>query len=296
MNHIETLKRMTPKGIHSHLGAVRRWIRTLSGRTRRQRERLLGDPALETKERELLKQVETRISAGDGMYIGDGAHYYKVGLSAIRSIEEAIDAAQLGSVSRILDLPCGHGRVLRFLVRRFPQAEITASDLDRKGVDFCARVFGAKAIYSELNLDQFSLAGQFDLIWCGSLVTHLNGKGIRALLRFLARHLAPEGLLIFTAHGQRVIERMRAQDFDYGIAPQSAAPIIENYRKEGFGFADYPGVSAYGVSLTSPDWIRRAATEIGLNEVYFCARGWDDHQDVYGFKLQNRHRSSGSQI
>jgi SAM-dependent methyltransferase len=237
MNHIEKLKRVTPRSLHPHLGAGRRWLRTLPARTRRQRQRLLDDPALETKERELLKQVETRISAGDGMYTGDGAHYYKVGLAAIRSIEKAIDVAQLGSVKRILDLPCGHGRVLRFLVRLFPQAEITASDLDRKGVDFCARVFGTEAVYSEPNLDRFALGGQFDLIWCGSLVTHLNDKGIRALLAFSARHLVPEGLLIFTAHGERVIQLLE----DHGVriytesfcSPRSARQLDLEPAKRG---------------------------------------------------------------
>lgn len=287
MDYIHKLKRLLPRALHPHLGAVRRWVRTLPARTLRQKERLLNDPALEPRELELLKQVESRISAGDGMYTGNGAHYYKVGLAAIRSIEEAIDAAQLGSVNRILDLPCGHGRVLRFLVRRFSQAQITASDLDRKGVDFCAKVFGAEAIYSEPDLDKFALATQFDLIWCGSLVTHLNDRGIRGLLAFFARHLQPDGLLTFTAHGERVIQRMRDQEFDYGIAPKSVASIIEAYRSDGFGFSDYPGASAYGVSLTSPDWIRRAAAEIGLREVYFHARGWDDHQDVYGFTVQH---------
>jgi len=283
MDYIHKLKSLLPRSLHPHLGAARRRLRTLPGRTRRQKQRLLDDPALGARERELLQQVETRISAGDGMYTGDGAQYYKVGLSAIRSIEEAIDAAQVGLVRRILDLPCGHGRVLRFLVRRFPEAEITASDLDRKGVDFCADVFGAEAIYSAPNLDQFSLRGQFDLIWCGSLVTHLNDTGIRALLAFFARHMQPDGLLIFTAHGERVIQRLRDQEFEYGIDPESVAPIIEAYRKEGFGFADYPGASGYGISLTSPEWIRQAAAEIGLSEVYFRAQGWDDHQDVYGF-------------
>jgi SAM-dependent methyltransferase len=287
MNHIDMLKRVTPKGIHSHLGAVRRRLRTLHPRTRKQKERLLDDPALDAKERELLKQVETRISAGDGMYTGDGAHYYKVGLSAIRSIEEAIEAAHLGPVKRILDLPSGHGRVLRFLVRRFPQAKITASDLDRKGVDFCARLFGTEAVYSEPNLDQFPAVGAFDLIWCGSLVTHLNDMGIQALLAFFARHLEPDGLLILTAHGERVIQRLRDQEFEYEISAESVAPIIEAYRTSRFGFADYPGASAYGISLTSPEWIRRAAADVGLGEVYFRARGWDDHQDVYGFRLQN---------
>ncbi len=290
MEYIHKLKLLVPSGLHPHLGAVRRRLRTFPARTRGQRQRLLNDPELEGKERELLKQVETRISPGDGMYIGDGAHYYKVGLSAISCIEEAIIAAQLESINRILDLPCGHGRVLRFLVRRFPQAKIIASDLDRKGVDFCARVFGTEAIYSEPNLDRFSLRGQFDLIWCGSLVTHLNDTGIRSLLEFFARHLEPEGLLIFTTHGTRVVQRMQDQAFDYGISPESTSSLIEAYRGEGFGFADYPGFDAYGVSLTSPDWLRRMADEMGLEEVYFRERGWDDHQDVYGFTLRSQNR------
>jgi len=162
---------------------------------------------------------------------------------------------------------------------------MTASDLDRKGVDFCARVFGAEAVYSESNLDQFSAGGQFGLIWCGSLVTHLNDTGIRAVLRAFARHLQPDGLLIFTARGERVIQRLQDEEFEYGISAENVAPITAAYRKEGFGFADPPRASAYGISSTSPEWIRRAAAEIGLGEVYFRARGWDDHQDIYGFIL-----------
>lgn len=287
MDYIQKLKHLLPKRLHPHLGRLRRRLRTLPARTRSQKQRILDDPALDPGDRSLLEQVETRISAGDGMYTGDGAHYYKVGLSAIQAIEEAIDAAGLVSVNRILDLPCGHGRVLRFLVRKFPQTEITVSDLDRSGVDFCARVFGAEAVYAVPDMDQLSLGRQFDLIWCGSLVTHLNDKGIRALLSLFARHLLPRGLVVFTTHGDRVVQRLRDADFDYGIAPESVTNLVEAYRRGGFGFADYPGASGYGISLTSREWIRRTAAEFGLSEVYFRVRGWDDHQDVYGFKLQS---------
>src|SRR5712691_11392714 len=176
------LKELLPRDVRRRLGAVRRRLRSLPSRTRKQKNRLLEDAALEPGERELLQQIESRISPGDGMYTGEGAHYYKVGLSAIRCIEEAIDAANFTIVKRVLDLPCGHGRVLRFLVQRFPEAKFTASDLDRKGVDFCAQMFGAEAVHPEQDLDQFSLERQFDLIWCGSLVTHLNAAGIGALL------------------------------------------------------------------------------------------------------------------
>ncbi|MGG5887557.1 methyltransferase [Falsiroseomonas sp. HC035] len=40
---------------------------------------------------------------------------------------------------KILDLPCGFGRVTRVLRVRFPHASITACDLDREGVEFARR-------------------------------------------------------------------------------------------------------------------------------------------------------------
>lgn len=217
------------------------------------------------------------------MYTGDGAHYFKVGLSAIRSIEAAVDAAGLSSVRSVLDLPCGHGRVLRFLVQRFSEARFTGSDLDRKGVDFCVQTFGVKGVYSQEDVSKFSLGHQFDLIWCGSLITHLDAAGIQELLAFFARHLLPGGLLVFTTHGERVIQKMLNRKFDYGIANENIPMLIDSYRKHGFGFADYPGASGYGVSLTTPEWIRAEAEKLGLNEIYFREHGWDDHQDVYGF-------------
>jgi SAM-dependent methyltransferase len=248
---------------------------------------LLNDPTLSDKERKLLNQVETRISPGDGMYTGNGAHYFKVGLSAIDCIEAAIDAAGLASVRRVLDLPCGHGRVLRFLIQRFPEARFSAADLDRKGVDFCVRTFDAEGVYSQLDLTDFSLDRQFDLIWCGSLVTHLDATGIRDLLAFFVRHLLPGGLLVFTTHGERMIQLMLNRKFNYGIANENIPLLIDSYRQNGFGFADYPGASGYGVSVTTPEWIRAETRKLDLNEVYFREHGWDDHQDVYGFVRQS---------
>ena len=294
MNHIQTLKCIVPSPLHPYLGAIRRRLRSLPARTRGQWQRLLEDPELSDKDRELLNQVESRISPGDGMYIGNGAHYFKVGLSAIACIEAAMDAAGLDIVRRALDLPCGHGRVLRFLVRRFPEAAFTASDLDHKGVDFCVRTFGVEGVYSKWQLSEFSLDHQFDLIWCGSLITHLDETGIRELLAFFTRHLVLGRLVIFTTHGERVIQRMLNGTFDYGIANENIPALIDSYRKNGFGFTDYPrtsdyGVSAkgYGVSLTTPEWIRAEAEKLGFNEVYFREHGWDDHQDVYGFVRQS---------
>jgi SAM-dependent methyltransferase len=218
------------------------------------------------------------------MYTGDGAHYFKVGLSAMRVIEEAMRRADSPVVKRVLDLPCGHGRVLRFLVRRFPQAAFTACDLDRDGVDFCARAFGATPVYSETDPDALSFDAPFDLIWCGSLITHLDAPATRALFRLFARHLAPGGLLVFSAHGDFVARRMPTGEFDYMLTGEQVEAITRRYAGTGFGYEDYAGQGGYGVALTSPAWLRAQLAEAGnLREVYFGERVWDAHHDVFGY-------------
>jgi len=277
------------------LGDVRRRLRARPSRTRRQKESLLTDASLPPRERDLLSLIESRISPNDGMYKGDGNHYFKVGLSAINCIDKAIAAAGLGDPKRVLDLPCGHGRVLRFLVQRFPDASFTACDLDANGVDFCAQVFSARGAYSSPNLSGLSLEMQFDLIWCGSLITHLDKPRIVELLRFLQLHLAPGGLLIFTAAGDRVVEWMLSSEFDYGIEKSAIPRITSQYRDSGYAYSDYPYMPDYGISLTSPHWIRDRVEELaGLREVYFAAHGWDNHQDVFGCVKTEEHRGSVS--
>jgi SAM-dependent methyltransferase len=259
-------------------------VNTAPPRPSLDKKRLLADPSLSEGERELLGKVSSRVYYRDGMYSDDGVPYFKVGLSAIRCIDEVLARANLKDVRQILDLPCGGGRVLRFLVHRFPEAEITACELASGAVEFCARTFGAQPALSSLNLDDISLGKEFDLIWCGSLVTHLNESGITALFRLFQRHLAPGGIMIFTTHGDFVLRRIPTQEFDYGLAAEQVSRIVADYPATGYAFEDYPGEKDYGVSLTSPEWIRARIRELGgLREVSFKERGWDDHQDVFGF-------------
>ena len=287
MNIVTALKGIVPRGLWPYLGATRRWLRTIPPQTQLQKRRLLSNSSLSDTERELLGKVSARIYYNDGMYHGDGVHYFKVGLSAIHCIDEALASARLKDPRTILDLPCGSGRVLRFLRRRFPEASITAAELETGPVEFCARTFGAEPAFSSLNLDEVSLGKTFDLIWCGSLVTHLNERGIVSLFRLFRRHLAPGGLMMVTTHGDFVARRIPTRDFDYGLTDEQIARIGVDYPSSGYRFEDYPGEKDYGVSLTSPEWIHARIRELGgLREVYFKERGWDDHQDVFGFVLE----------
>ena len=249
-----------------------------------QKRALLGEPSLTASERQLVRRISSRISSRDDMYYGNSAHYFGIGLSAIRCIDEVLERAGHPDVRSILDLPCGHGRVLRWLAARFPRARITACDLDRGGVDFCSRRFGAEPVYSVPDLESLSFPGTFDLIWCGSLAPHLDAERILALLRVLGGHLSRGGVLVVTTHGDRAAERMREPGLVYIPAADRIAHILAGYEQQGFGYADYPWERSYGVSLSSPGWVRAQAARVSrLREASFHASGWDDHQDVFGF-------------
>jgi SAM-dependent methyltransferase len=219
------------------------------------------------------------------MYEGDLERYLRVGLGGLKAIEAVVAQVSPRSITSILDFPSGAGRVGRFLALRFPEAEITACDLDTEMVDFCAKVLRMTPVHSQVDFDKISFRRRFDLIWCGSLITHLDAGPIRSLLQFFHRHLKDNGLLIFTAHGYHVVDRIRS-GYDYGRGQEAAAEAVRACDACGFAFikgkeGDHP---EYGISLTMPEWMRaQCATINGFKEVVFRPRGWDGHQDVYGF-------------
>lgn len=231
------------------------------------------------------------ISPNDGMFVGNRIHYFAVAQGALECIRVALLAAGKQEVRSILDLPCGHGRVLRKLKAAFPDAALTACDIERDGVDFCARVFGATPVYSVDDPASVALDGPFDLIWCGSLFTHLDeGRWHDWLDRFHSL-LADGGLLVFTSHGRHTAAAMRNPDLvltpagkprEYGITDPDIAAVLESYDETGFGFASYPydTYDRFGVSASSPSWVLSELGARNLRVVTFVERGWDSHQDV----------------
>lgn len=238
----------------------------------------------------MVAKIDSRISTSDSMFDGDVERYFLIGLSGLHAAEKAIQNCPSLTVRTVLDLPCGSGRVGRYLVARFPEAKVTACDLMRDGVDFCSEKLGMIPFYSQPDFQKLDLGQKYDLIWCGSLVTHLKAKDIQDLLRLFERHLNDNGVVVFTAHGDYVAERVIAGNYD-GISPEAAQRAVETYRTDGIAFIPHLGTSEqeqYGFSITSPDWIRSQCMLVkNWKEVSYQPRGWDHHQDVYGYAKMN---------
>ncbi len=227
-------------------------------------------------------RVADRIGHKDGMFRkGFEDHYFSVGRSALEAIRLAMLATRRTDFQKILDLPCGHGRVLRALKAAFPGARLTACDLNRPGVDFCVEQFGATGDYSHPDPAKIELKGPYDLIWSGSLLTHLPGQPYLDFLKLFASLLEPGGILVATTHGRRIAERMRAQTHAYKLAPESLPSVVAQYDTTGFGYADYPGSAHYGISVNTPQWLLQKITELkSLRVALFSEALWDGNQDV----------------
>jgi hypothetical protein len=162
---------------------------------------------------------------------------------------------------------------------RWPRAQLTACDLNRGGVDFCARAFGAEPVYSANPITHVRTGRDYDLVWVGSLLTHLDEDRWPEMLTWCSEQLRPGGALIFTTHGEGAVDHL-VNGADYGLGDRMDS-VLMRYQSDGFGYADYSWSAGYGVSLNTPHWASTAIKQVGgLRHVYTSVRGWHAHQDV----------------
>jgi 2-polyprenyl-3-methyl-5-hydroxy-6-metoxy-1,4-benzoquinol methylase len=269
-------------------------------------------PDFTEDDRAIVAKIDCRISTADTMFEGDVKNYFLVGLSGLKAVDRVLQKCPNLVVKNVLDLPCGWGRVGRYLKARFPGAKLTGCDLMTDGVDFCAEKLGMTPVYSQPDFEKINLGQKYDLIWCGSLITHLKANDIFSLLQLFERHLNDNGVVVFTVHGDHVANQITGGCYPW-IDPELRPRALESYRTDGVAFVPYPlEVGAmtkrarpsssqsrrkapepmkrsreeeqYGFSLTSPTWIRSQCKLVSnWREVLFQPQGWDNLQDVYGY-------------
>ena len=203
--------------------------------------------------------VDRTVAPDDGMVAADmPEQYFDLGKRALELIHFSSELCAKPHYPEILDLPCGHGRVLRWLRAHYGYANITACDLDRSGVDFCAKQFRATPVYSRPDLRQVPFTAQFDLIWVGSLVTHLSQDRWLNTLDCLVRWTKECGVIVFSTQGRgytSLLARGRrnvSENIDKGA-------LLADFAREGFAYQKYfePEHGDYGVAVTSPEWLMR---------------------------------------
>jgi len=231
-----------------------------------------------------LSSVKLEISPEDNMFgEGNEDHYFNVGLSGLKLILISLLCAQKdkSEIKTILDFPSGWGRELRFIKAYFSDAKITAGEIEERALRFCKDRFNVNILQSHNDFGRIPIINQFNLIWCGSLITHLNETGSGKLLDLFYDALDENGLLIFTTHGRYSEYLLDTGKYNYDLEKSEIFTLKQQYEVSGYGYVNYKGANDYGLSVIKPSRI------IGLLEknknwkiILYNEKGYDNHQDV----------------
>ena len=208
--------------------------------------------------------VDTTLNPHDREWYGNEPwqvqHYFDVGEDALSIILGALMSNERPFPRTILDFPSGSGRVTRQLRAFFPDAEIWTCDVDREHLRFCAAQFGARTTLSDHDLTRVRFDVNFDLIFCGSLLTHLPSRSAEEALALVSQSLSPIGIAVVTLHG-RHSSHIQRQEWKY-ISDELFAVAEREASAAGYGFVEYAPAQqpfangpGYGVSLTRPSWV-----------------------------------------
>lgn len=213
------------------------------------------------------------------------ADYNFVGVSTIQLLLSLLAQADTQKVRRILDFGCGHGRAARHIRACFPTAEMDFCDIDPGAAQFCADTFSGAAIVSSDDFSDLSLDKEYDIIWLGSVFTHLSLDRMIALFDKLQSHLAVGGILAASFRGRNLYLRHEGEK-----DPNQRAKwrnLCLQYQTAGVGFTPYQTGGNWGLSLTKP------ATVIGLGSrhahlrlIGYAERGWANVHDVAAWSRQ----------
>lgn len=225
-------------------------------------------------------RVNEKIHPKDQMFTGNMERYLGVGEDAMRRISGVL-SQENKTPTRVLDLACGHGRVARHLKARFPDAEIVGSDVMPHAVEFCATELGLTPHLSSRDLAEVEFDKPFDLVWSGSLMTHLSEANARKMLSLMVRSISNSGVAAWTVHGRHAASKFDAGKWTYNLSAEKFGALVASFRNDEYAYTDYEHMKDYGISLTPLSWILRELNSFKECRLIACIeRGWDEHQDL----------------
>jgi len=209
--------------------------------------------------------------------------YLKSTESLLTEVEDILgrSGVSLPQVSSLLDFACGHGRLTRFLVHRLSRNRITVSDINKEAVDFVCSTFGVKGFYSVGTPEKLSYDGRHDVIFVGSLFSHLPVTTWASWLSRLYGMLTKNGVLVFSTHGMDLYDK---------IAPAGRKELKTDTEGFFYGEATYQGEAnlpptIYGTTYVSESYVRQVVASRGLGNLSgFYPKGLSALQDVYVIK------------
>ena len=196
--------------------------------------------------------------------------YFAIGRECFKSIENIVEAGgkSFGTVRSFLDFACGYGRVTRYLIEEIQPGRIWVSDIYTGAVDFQVKQFGVNGFYSETEPARLAFPGKFEVIYVGSLFSHLPATRFREWLSTLYSVLDEDGILIFSTHGD-------------SVRPQAMRMDSSGFAFSGNSESGSLSPEEYGSTYVSGSWVSRLAKQIGIANIQLLGRELRGFQDIY---------------
>ena len=197
-------------------------------------------------------------------------------------------ATHVGPVDglRWMELGCGYGRLIRHLKETVPPDQISVTDVDRRGIDFCTSEFGVVGHLTDRPSDDLEFP-PVDVLYAVSVISHLDVDDVDALLRLILRTMQPGGLALFSTHGPSTLAHL--EHYGPGWPPMRGA-IEAQLASKGWAFLQYPGQrTRYGLAWHEPAWLTARIRELGgpaVTDVEVLPRGLEEHQDLYVVRIR----------
>lgn len=134
---------------------------------------------------------------------------------------------------KICEWGCGPARVIRHLdkVAGFEKIELFGTDYNEYSIDWCnENIKNVRFIKNSLEPPLPTENDLFDCVYAISIFTHLSEKMHYAWIRELFRIIKPNGILIFTTHGDFFANRLSPAE---KALYNSGSLVIKDQAKEG---------------------------------------------------------------
>jgi SAM-dependent methyltransferase len=169
----------------------------------------------------------------------------------------------------VMDFASGYGRLTRLLEQRLPRERIWVSDIYADAMAWQAQAFGVNTLVSAPNPDAVAHDRTHDIVFVGSLFSHLPTGLFERWLQRLYRMVAPGGVLAFSVH-------------DMGFLPPGETPDpsgLSFYRASESGSLDH---DIYGMSYVTEAYVAAAVATLPGGPAYRrFGKGAYENQDLY---------------
>jgi SAM-dependent methyltransferase len=177
--------------------------------------------------------------------------YLSDGWRTMVELEDVLDYCDLSlrRCSSFLEFACGQGRFTRHLARIFKKEQLTVSDVVPGSVGFLQETMGVKGFYSSNDPDSVKIPEKYEVIFVLSLFSHLPPTVWHQWLKVLYDSLKPNGVLIFSTHGEKCARMVGISLDDKGVKffPSSESTVLDG--------------ETYGCTYAAIDFVHQAITD-----------------------------------